>query len=113
MRKKVGNFAPAGSGSGSWRVGGLASSAAIPGHTLVPGYAVSLLQAERTTARDIPVAMRNRSANWRKLAEEAKAIAARMQDAVSKQTMLEIAERYELLARYVDQRAKDEDDAKD
>ena len=77
------------------------------------GYAVSLLQAERTTARDIPVAMRNRSANWRKLAEEAKAIAARMQDAVSKQTMLEIAERYELLARYVDQRAKDEDDAKD
>ena len=59
------------------------------------------------------MAMRNRSANWRKLAEEAKAIAARMQDAVSKQTMLEIAERYELLARYADQRAKDEDDAKD
>ena len=59
------------------------------------------------------MAMRNRSANWRKLAEEAKAIAARMQDAVSKQTMLEIAERYELLARYVDQRAKDGDDAKD
>ena len=57
--------------------------------------------------------MRNRSANWRKLAEEAKAIAARTQDAVSKQRMLEIAERYELLARYVDQRAKDGDDAKD
>jgi hypothetical protein len=37
-----------------------------------------------------------------------------MQDAVSKQTMLEIAERYEVLARYADQRAKDaEDDTKD
>ena len=59
------------------------------------------------------MAMRNRSANWRKLADEAKAIAARTQDAVSKQTMLEIAERYELLARYADQRAKDGDDAKD
>ena len=74
----------------------------------------SLLRAERTTAEDIPVAMRNRSANWRKLAEKAKAIAAGMQDAVSKQTMLEIAERYEALSRHTDQRAREADgDAKD
>jgi hypothetical protein len=58
--------------------------------------------------------MRNRSANWRKLAEEARAIAARTQDAVSKQTMLEIAERYEVLAAYAERQAKDAaDDAKD
>jgi hypothetical protein len=60
------------------------------------------------------MAIRNRSAKWRKLAEEAKAIASGMQDDASKQTMLEIAERYEVLARYADQRARDaEDDAKD
>ena len=41
-------------------------------------------------------------------------MAAGMQDAVSKQTMLEIAERYEVVARYADERARDaEDDAKD
>jgi hypothetical protein len=49
------------------------------------------------------VATRNRSAEWRKLAEEAKAIAARMQDGGSKQTMLKIAERYEALSRHTDQ----------
>jgi hypothetical protein len=65
-----------------------------------------LLRAERTMAKDTPVAMRNRSGKLRKLAEEAKALATRMQDAVSKETMLEIAERYEVLARYADQRAK-------
>jgi hypothetical protein len=53
------------------------------------------------------VAIRNRSSNWRKLAEEAKRIAAGMRDDVSKQTMLEIAERYEALAQYADQQAKD------
>jgi hypothetical protein len=60
------------------------------------------------------MAMRNRSANWRKLAEEARAIAARTQDAVSKQIMLEIAERYEVLAAYAERQAKDDEDgAKD
>jgi hypothetical protein len=64
------------------------------------------------TAKATPVAMRNRSASWRKLAEEARAMAARTQDAVSEQVLLEIAERYEVLARYADQRAKDaKDDA--
>jgi hypothetical protein len=46
-----------------------------------------LLRAERAMAKDTPVAMRKRSAKWRKLTEEAKALTARMQDAVSKQTM--------------------------
>jgi hypothetical protein len=66
-----------------------------------------LLRAERTMAKDTPVAMRNRSAKWRKLAEEAKALAARMQNAVSKQTMLEIAERYEVLAAYTERQEND------
>jgi hypothetical protein len=57
------------------------------------------------------VAMRNRSASWRKLAEEAKALAARMQDAASKQTILEIAERYEVLAAYAERQAKDAEEA--
>jgi hypothetical protein len=46
----------------------------------------------------------NRSANWRKLAEEARAVADGMQDGISKQTMLEIAERYEVLAAYAERR---------
>jgi hypothetical protein len=58
--------------------------------------------------------MRNRSANWRKLAEEARAVADGMQDGTSKQTMLEIAERYEILAAYAERQAKDvKDDTKD
>jgi hypothetical protein len=74
----------------------------------------SLSRIEWRDLGNSAMAMRNRSANWRKLAEEAKTLAARMQDAVSKQTMLEIAERYEVLARYADRRAKDaEDDTKD
>jgi hypothetical protein len=56
------------------------------------------------------VAIRNRSAEWRKLAEEAKAIAAGMQDGDSKQTMLKIAERYEALARYSHQWAEGAED---
>ena len=56
------------------------------------------------------MAIRNRSAEWRKLAEEAKAIAARTQDRDTKQTMLKIAERYEALARYADQSAEDPED---
>jgi hypothetical protein len=55
---------------------------------------------------DASVAMRNRGANWRKMAEEARAIAAGMQDAAAKQTMLEIAERYEVLAACSERQAK-------
>ena len=46
------------------------------------------------------MAMRNRGANWRKLAKEARTIANGMHDDDAKQTMLEIAERYEILAAY-------------
>ena len=56
------------------------------------------------------MAIRNRSAEWRKLAEEAKSMAAGMEDGDSKQTMLKIAERYEALARHTDQWAEDADD---
>jgi hypothetical protein len=54
------------------------------------------------------VAIRNRGANWRKLAEEARTIADGMHDDDAKQTMLEIAERYEILAAYSERQAKKE-----
>jgi hypothetical protein len=44
--------------------------------------------------------MRDRSANWHKLANEARAIAAGMTDRASQQTLLDIAEGYERLARH-------------
>lgn len=44
--------------------------------------------------------MRDRSANWHKLANEARAIAAGMTDRASRQTMLDIAAGYERLARH-------------
>jgi len=58
--------------------------------------------------------MRNRGASWRKMAEQARAMADGMQDAVSRQIMLDIAERYEVVAAYAERQAKNaEDDAKD
>ena len=56
------------------------------------------------------MAIRDRSANWRKLAHEARTIANGMHDTVSKQTMLEIAERYEILAAYTERQATGEPD---
>ncbi len=49
--------------------------------------------------------MRDRSANWSKMAAEARAIANNLHDPTAKQTMLEIAERYELLAAYAARQA--------
>jgi hypothetical protein len=69
----------------------LASSVATPRHTFVKQQrrlCRFVATAERSRAKDTLVAMWNRSANWRKLAEDAEAMAARMQDAVSKETML-------------------------
>jgi hypothetical protein len=54
------------------------------------------------------VAMRNRGTNWRKMAEDARAIADGLHDAEAKQTMMEIAERYEILAAYSERQAKNE-----
>jgi hypothetical protein len=45
--------------------------------------------------------MRDRSANWHKLANEARAIAAGMTDRASRQTLLDIADGYQRLARHV------------
>jgi hypothetical protein len=44
--------------------------------------------------------MSDRSANWHKLANEARAIAAGMTDRASRQTLLDIAEGYERPARH-------------
>jgi hypothetical protein len=54
------------------------------------------------------VAIRNRSASWRRMAEEARTIADGLHDAAAKQAMLEIAERYEILAAYSERQAKQE-----
>jgi hypothetical protein len=54
------------------------------------------------------VAMRNRGANWRQLAKEARTIADGMHDDDAKQTMLAIAERYEILAAYSERQATKE-----
>ena len=51
------------------------------------------------------MALRNRGASWRRMAEEARTIAAGMHDD-AKQTMLEIAERFEILAAYCERQAK-------
>jgi hypothetical protein len=45
--------------------------------------------------------MNDRSANWHKLANEARAVAAGMTDRASQQTLLDIAEGYERLAQHV------------
>ena len=52
------------------------------------------------------MAMRNRGANWRKMAEDARTIANGLHDAAAKQTMMEIARRYEALAAYSERQAK-------
>ena len=52
--------------------------------------------------------MRNRAANWRKMAEDAKAMADRIHDPTAKLAMQEIAERYEVLAAYSERQAKKE-----
>jgi hypothetical protein len=52
------------------------------------------------------VAMRNRSANWSKMAQQARAIADSLHDPAAKQAMLEIAERYDLLAAYAERQAQ-------
>jgi hypothetical protein len=49
--------------------------------------------------------VRNRAATWRSMAQQAKAIAARMPDPHSRQVMEEIAERYEALAVYAEEKA--------
>jgi hypothetical protein len=54
------------------------------------------------------VAMRNRGANWRKMAEDARTIANGLHDAAAKQTMMEIARRYEALAASSESQAKNE-----
>ena len=54
------------------------------------------------------MAMRNRGANWRKMAEDARTMADRIHDPAAKQVMQEIAERYEVLAAYSDRQAKKE-----
>lgn len=53
------------------------------------------------------MAIRNRGPNWRKAAEEARTIAGSMNDPTAKQTMLELAERYEVLAAYAEHQAKE------
>jgi hypothetical protein len=58
--------------------------------------------------RVFQVAMRNRGANWRKMAEDAKAMADRIHDPTAKLAMQEIAERYEVLAAYSERQAKKE-----
>lgn len=52
------------------------------------------------------MAIRNRGPQWRRMAEEAKAIAANTHDDNAKGAMLEIAERYEALADYTDGEAE-------
>ncbi len=52
--------------------------------------------------------MRNRGANSRKMAEDARAMAARIPDPAAKQAMQEIAARYEVLAEYSERQAKKE-----
>ncbi len=54
------------------------------------------------------MAIRNRSASWRRMAEEARTIADGLHDVAAKQAMLEIAERYEILAAYSERQAKQE-----
>lgn len=56
------------------------------------------------------MAMRNRGRHWRKAAAEAKAIAESTHDAEAKRIMLEIAERYEVLAKYSESEAEMESD---
>ncbi len=51
--------------------------------------------------------MRNRAANWRKMAEDARAMADRIHDPAAKQAMQEIAARYEVLASYSERQAKE------
>ena len=58
--------------------------------------------------RFFQVAMRNRAANWRKMAEDARAMADRIHDPAAKQAMQEIAARYEVLAAYSERQAKEE-----
>lgn len=55
------------------------------------------------------MAVRNRSTNWHRMADEARAIAASMHDEIAKRTMLEIADRYEVLAKYAENQAIIED----
>ena len=52
------------------------------------------------------MAVRNRSAKWRKAAEEARTIAEGTHDPGAKQAMLEIAERYDKLAEYAERQAR-------
>ena len=47
-------------------------------------------------------------ANWRKMAEDARAMADRIHDPAAKQAMQEIAARYEVLAAYSERQAKKE-----
>jgi hypothetical protein len=46
------------------------------------------------------------ASRWRALAEEARSVAAEMTDPEARQSMLQIAEGYERLARYAEARAK-------
>lgn len=46
------------------------------------------------------------ASRWRALAAEAKSVATEMTDPEARQTMLKIAEAYERLAHYAEQRAK-------
>jgi hypothetical protein len=48
------------------------------------------------------------SGEWRQMAEEARAIAAEMEEAEAKQTMLEIAAAYDRLAARADRRDAEE-----
>jgi hypothetical protein len=56
------------------------------------------------------MAIRNRKSKWRKAAEEARAIAESTHDPAAKQTMLELAERYDALAKFADEAAEKSDD---
>jgi len=52
------------------------------------------------------VAMRNRSANWSMMAQQARAIADSLHDPAAKQALLEIAERYDQLVAYAECQAQ-------
>jgi hypothetical protein len=56
------------------------------------------------------MAIRNRSRKWRRAAAEARGIAETTHDAEAKRIMLEIAERYEVLATYSESEAKTDND---
>lgn len=58
----------------------------------------------------MPGRLLNDAKHWRERAEEARAVAATLNDPEAEQMMLEIAESYEMLAQLAEQRAADKPD---